>query len=82
MGWVIFEEESGRAMKYYRSGRAAKAQVTKHNNEISERPLWYKSSSYSSNKDRRWVCCSYAEYEGVLMGMKEPERKLWAFCRG
>jgi hypothetical protein len=82
MGWIVYEEESGRAMKYYKSARVARAQVTRHNGEIRERPAWYKTGPYSSNRDRVWLCCSYADYEGVLMGMKEPERKMWAFCRG
>lgn len=82
MGWIVYEEVGGRAMKYYRSDRVARAQVTRHNNEIRERPSWYKFSSYSSNRDKRWLCCSYQDYEGVLMGMKEPEHKMWVFCRG
>jgi hypothetical protein len=82
MGWIVFEEDTGRAVKYYKSARIARAQVTRHNGEIRERPAWYKHSPYSSNRDRVWLCCSYADYEGVLMGMKEPERKMWAFCRG
>ncbi len=82
MGWIVYEEGSGRAMKYYKSKSVAQAQVTRHNNEIRDRPFWYRASPYSSNRDRVWLFCSYADYEGVLMGMKEPERRMWACCRG
>jgi hypothetical protein len=82
MGWIVFEEDTGRAVKYYGSATVAKAQTTRHNREIRERPAWYKPSSYSPNRDRLWICCPYVDYEGVLMGMKEPERKMWVFCRG
>jgi hypothetical protein len=75
MGFVVYEEETGRAVRYYRKESSAKAQVTKHNKEVRESPnIW--------GRHVLWIYCSYAGYEGVLMGMKEPERKMWAFCRG
>ena len=75
MGWIVFEQENGRAVKYYKKESVAKAQVTKHNREIREMPhVWA--------RDPTWTHCSYADYEGVLMGMREPERRMWAFCRG
>jgi hypothetical protein len=75
MGFVVFEEANGRVVKYYKKESVAKSQVTRHNREISQIPnVW--------GRDVRWIHCSYADYEGVLMGMKEPERKMWAFCRG
>jgi hypothetical protein len=83
MGWVVFEEQSGRAVKYYRSASTAKSQVTRHNNELDDRMRW--STGYNPfvlSHERKWAYCSYADYEGVLMGMNEPERKIWAFCRG
>ena len=83
MGFVVYEEETGRAVKYYRSERSAKAQVTKNNRSIDNaRLLRLQLGVPNYNRDRRWIYCSYAGYEGVLMGMKEPERKMWAFCRG
>ncbi len=84
MGFVVFEETTGPAIKYYRKESVAKTQVTKNNRSIDNdgrlRAVLGISQSY--NHDRRWLYCSYAGYEGVLMGMKEPERKMWAFCRG
>ena len=83
MGFVVYEEETGRAVKYYRSERSAKAQVTKNNRGIDNtRLLRLQLGVPNYDRDRRWIYCSYAGYEGVLMGMKEPERKMWAFCRG
>ena len=75
MGFVVYEQGNGRAVKYYKKESVAKTQVTKHNNETRQMPnVW--------GRDVTWLYCSYADYEGVLMGMKEPERKMWAFCRG
>jgi hypothetical protein len=83
MGYVVYEEETGRAIKYYRKESVAKAQVTKNNRSI-DRAKSLRAAlglTWRSN-DQRWLYSSYADYEGVLMGMREPERKLWAFCRG
>ena len=83
MGFIVYEEETGRAVKYYRSERSAKAQVTKNNRSIDNaRFLRLQLGVPNYDRDRRWIYCSYAGYEGVLMGMKEPERKMWAFVRG
>jgi hypothetical protein len=83
MGFVVFEVNSGRAVKYYRKESAAKAQVTKNNKSFDA--AWTSKLGYNplvNNFIKKWTYCSYAEYEGVLMGMNEPERKIWAFCRG
>jgi hypothetical protein len=86
MGFVVFEETTGRAIKYYRKESVAKAQVTKNNRSIDNdgalRAALGIAPGVHYNHNRRWLYCSYAGYEGVLMGMKEPERKMWAFCRG
>ncbi len=75
MGFIVFEQGNGRAVKYYRKESTARAQVTKHNREISQLPnVW--------GRDVTWTYSSYGDYEGVLMGMTEPERKMWVFCRG
>ena len=74
MGFVVFEEATGRAVKYYKKIGPAKAAVTKQHNLIRSMPnVW--------GRDIKWTYSSYADYEGVLMGMREPERKMWAFCR-
>ena len=83
MGFVVYEEETGRAIKYYRTESAAKAQVTKNNRGTEfNRLLRLQLGVPNYDRDRYWLYSSYAGYEGVLMGMKEPERKMWAFCRG
>ena len=83
MGFVVYEEETGRAIKYYRKESSAKAQVTKNNRSIENtRLLRLQLGVPNYDRDHYWLYCSYAGYEGVLMGMKEPERKMWAFCRG
>jgi hypothetical protein len=74
MGWVVFERDTGRAVKYYRKESVAKTQVTKQNKLAAVPNVW--------SRDVTWTYSSYADYEGVLMGMREPERKMWAFCRG
>jgi FMN phosphatase YigB (HAD superfamily) len=76
MGFVVYEERTGRAQKYYKKESVAKRICTQHNRE-RDYP-W----GYNYRPDERWIYCSYEGYEGVLMGMKEPERKIWAFCRG
>jgi hypothetical protein len=83
MGFVVYEEETGRAIKYYRKESVAKSQVTKNNRSIDNtRILRLQLGVPNYDRDRYWLYCSYAGYEGVLMGMKEPERKMWEFCRG
>lgn len=75
MGFVVFEEANGRAVKYYKREAAAKTAVTKQRNLVNTMPnVW--------GRNVLWIYSSYADYEGVLMGMKEPERRMWAFCRG
>lgn len=81
MGFVVFEVETGRAVKYYRKESTAKAQVTRQNKQViyaeqEARRLYYYPVPQA------WTYCAYADYEAVLMGMSEPERKMWAFCRG
>ena len=83
MGFVVYEEETGRAIKYYRKESVAKAQVTKNNRSLDNSNILRLQLGISRHPhDRNWLYWSYAGYEGVLMGMKEPERKMWAFCRG
>ena len=82
MGFVVYEEETGRAQKYYKKEIVAKRICTQHNTERTYNWGQPGIGNYSYRPDKFWIYCSYADYEGVLMGMKEPERKVWAFCRG
>jgi hypothetical protein len=81
MGFVVYEERTGRAQKYYKKESVAKRICTQHNIERSY-DFGAGVGQYTYRPDERWIYCSYADYEGVLMGMQEPERKMWAFCRG
>jgi len=67
MGWIVYNTASGRADRYYKQERTAKAQATKRN-RCPYRSKW---------EDGEWVCISYAAYEGVLMGLKNENLRYW-----
>ena len=72
MGFIVYEHESGRMVKYYKSAAAAKTQVTKHNREWVVAPRYYGL--------REWRCVSYRDFEGILMGLRGDALKMWQFC--
>ena len=78
MGYVVYEAETGRAIKYCKKVGTAKAYVTRHAKENAAFLLIHSQSRHQYTH----LWCSYADYEGVLMGMDEPSRKFWVFCRG
>jgi len=67
MGWIVYNTASGRADRYYKQERIAKAQATKRN-----RDPW--RSKWESGE---WQAISYAAYEGVLMGLKAENLRYW-----
>jgi hypothetical protein len=73
MGWVVYEQSTGDLIKYYRKASTARAQVTRHNTEVAAGRYWMRS-----NRER--ACCSYRDYEGVLMGLRGDQLKMWQFC--
>ena len=73
MGWVVYEKGSGDLIKYYKKAGVAKAQVTRHNSDVAAGRYWMRS-----NRER--ACCSYRDYEGVLMGLDQEQLKVWRFC--
>lgn len=72
MGWVVYSVDSGRAERYYKLERTAKAQATRLNNE----PVY---SWQRSQKREQFAACSYAAYEGVLMGLKGDNLRYWTW---
>ena len=73
MGWVVYEKNSGDLIKYYKKAGVAKAQVTRHNSDVAAGRYWMRS-----NRER--ACCSYRDYEGILMGLRDDQLKVWRFC--
>lgn len=73
MGWVVYEKGSGDLIKYYKKSSVARAQVTRHENEKLAGRYWM--STY-----RERACCSYRDYEGVLMGLRGDQLRVWQFC--
>lgn len=67
MGWVTYDKW-GTMIKYYTKPGPARAAVTRAAN--SEFP----SYPYVTG------CCTYKDFEGMLMGLKGDELKLWQFC--
>ena len=81
MGWVVYDEKSGHMQKYYKLASTAKRIVTQHNTERESN--WGKAMgghSYRYNPDRMWAFCSYRDYEGILMGLRGEQFKMWQFC--
>lgn len=76
MGWIVYEVDSGKMIKYYRRASTARAQVTKHNNPG---PIAHYIGIYPIQRD--WACCSYRDYEGILMGLRGDSFRMWQFCR-
>ena len=81
MGWVVYDTRNGRMEKYYKKASTARRIVTQHNTErIYD---WGRTSgvpSYTYSPDSTWACCSYRDFEGILMGLKGDALKMWQFC--
>lgn len=74
MGWVVYDERSGHMQKYYKLHSTAKRIVTQHNTERDY-------DFYRYRPERTWACCSYADYEGILMGLRGDKFKMWQFVK-
>ena len=72
MGYIVYSVDSGRAERYYKLERTAKAQATRLNNEPAYRLLQHQ-------KREQFAACSYAAYEGVLMGLKGDNLRYWTW---
>lgn len=73
MGWIVYEERSGRMEKWYKKAATARRIVTQHNT-----PRDYIFYTYRPNSI--WACCEYSDYEGVLMGLRGEALRMWQFC--
>jgi hypothetical protein len=73
MGWVVYDTVTGDLIRYYKKAGSARAQVTRHNKELAAGSYWMRSY-------RERACCSYRDYEGVLMGLRDEQLKMWQFC--
>lgn len=74
MGWVVYDTRDGAMQKYYKLARTAKSVVTQHNTERDMGDGWiYRPHSL-------WACCSYRDYEGILMGLRGDAFRMWQFC--
>ena len=81
MGWVVYEEKSGHMQKYYKLASTAKRIVTQHNTERTYD--WGRAMgvpNYNYRPERTWAFCSYRDYEGILMGLRGEQFKMWQFC--
>ena len=80
-GWVVYDEKSGHMQKYYKKAATARRIVTQHNSERSYD--WGGTlgiPTYTYRPERNWACCSYRDYEGILMGLRGEALKMWQFC--
>ena len=73
MGWVVYDARTGHLQKYYKLARTAKSIVTQHNTEREYESWIYRPQS-------TWACCSYRDYEGILMGLRGDAFRMWQFC--
>ena len=73
MGFVVYDQQSGRMEKYYKLASTAKRICTQHNTERT-----YDWGRY--RPERIWAFCSYRDYEGILMGLRGDAFKVWQFC--
>ena len=68
MGYIVYNTNTGRAERYYKLERIAKAQATKLN-----RDPW----ANHGRREEPYKHISYAAYEGVLMGLKGDNLRYW-----
>ena len=73
MGWVVYDARSGHMQKYYKLASTARRIVTQHNTPQPNGDWIYIPSN-------TWACCSYRDYEGVLMGLRGDALKMWQIC--
>ena len=82
MGFVVYDQQSGRMQKYYKLASTAKRICTQHNTERTYD--WgialHGVPSYTYSPERIWAWCSYRDYEGILMGLRGDALKVWQFC--
>ena len=70
MGWVVYDDQY-KMVTYYKRPAPAKAAVTRYQNQLEK---GYRSWP------RIKGCCTYRDYEGILMGLRGEALKMWQFC--
>ena len=70
MGWVVYDK-SGRLGKYYKKPGPAKAAVTRYRKGIESGSFTYPEA---------YGCCTYRDFEGQLLGLRDADFKFWQFC--
>lgn len=70
MGWIVYSKH-GDLISYHRKPGPAKAAVTRYNRELEK---GYRSYPEVGG------CCSYRDFEGILMGLRGDALKMWRFC--
>ena len=70
MGWVVYDK-SGRLVKYYKKPGPAKAAVTRYRKAIESGSFTYPEA---------YGCCTYRDFEGQLLGLRDADFKFWQFC--
>ena len=74
MGWIVYDTRDGSLQKYYKKAATARRIVTQHNTERDY------DKFYVYRPERKWACCSYRDFEGILMGLEGDALKMWQFC--
>ena len=69
MGWVVYDQ-SYHMIRYHKRAATAKAAVTRYN-RAKERG--------EHSWPRVGGCCSYRDYEGLLMGLRGDAFRMWQF---
>lgn len=73
MSWVVYRADSGDIEKWYRLRSSAKRAVTRRAKDLE------RYSVFTAGPPLEF--CSYRDYEGVLMGLRGEELKMWRFCQ-
>lgn len=73
MSWVVYRTDSGDIEKWYRLKSSASRAVSRRAKDLE------KYSVFTVGPPLEY--CSYRDYEGVLMGLRGEELKMWQFCQ-
>ena len=66
MGFVVYEKEDGRAVRYYEREATAKTQVTKNNRQFTMAVLKGEIDYWNRYRYKEYAYCSWAEFETVV----------------
>ena len=66
MGFVVYEKEESRAVRYYEREASAKTQVTKHNRQVTLALLRGEVNDWNRYQYNQYAYCSWADFEAVL----------------